>query len=207
MTNLPNLDTNTIEQRRINLLIWLYEKEHPLTILHGLDLSDTGLFIIEDSAASIIRSGLSNPERRMNESVALITVNVAAKTPDTEQFVYGITSFQFENLGTADSVLSLSQEQFHPGEIEVHSHLFITPDYLGETDIGDLIASLEGPAWVHPQATQRTTAQRIFGILSVYSNHFASLQFYLHDLRDTLTIQNNYGLKKLGQPISLIDAY
>lgn len=203
----PNLDANTIEARRIELLMWLYVEEHPLSILHNLELSDAGVFMIDDSAASSIREGLANPVRRKNESVALATVAVMAKTPDTQQFVYQVRSFQFKNLGTADSVLSLLREQFNAGEIEVHSHLFSSPDYLGQTDIGDLIASLEGPAWVHPQANYRHTAQRIFGILSIHSNRFASLQFYLHDLRDILSIENNYGLKKLGQPISLLDAY
>lgn len=205
--NLPHLDADTIEQRRIDLLSHLYHAEHPLTIFHQLKKSEAFAFTINDDSASAIRESLSNPVRQMNESIALATVKIAGQIPDTSHFVFQIVSFYFENLGTADSVLSVSRERFNAGEIEVHTHLYSSPDYLGQTDIGDLIAALEGPAWVHPQPAYVTTAQRIFGILSIYANHIAELQFYLHDLRDKLTAQNQYGLKRLGMPIRLPNAY
>ena len=204
---LSHFDTETIEQRRIKLLTHLYDKEHPLKIFHHLKQSDTFAFTINDDSASAIRAGLSNPIRQTNESIALATVKIAGQIPDTHHFVFQIIAFNFENLGTADSVLSLSRERFNAGEIEVHTHLYSSPDYLGQTDIGDLIALLEGPAWVHPQPAYVTTAQRIFGVLSIYANHIAELQFYLHDLRESLTANNQYGLKTLGMPIRLPNAY
>lgn len=205
--NLPHLDADTIEQRRMTLLTHLYHAEHPLTILYNLPQSDAFAFTIDDKSALVIRKALSNPMRQMNESIALARVKIAGQIPDTHQFVFQITSFQFENLGTADSVLSLARERFNAGEIEVHTHLYSSPDYLGQTDIGDLIAAVEGPAWVHPQPAYISTAQHIFGVLSIYANKVAELQFYLHDLRDNLIAENSYGLKKLGMPITLPDAY
>lgn len=196
-----------IEARRINLLDKLARNEHPMTILENLELYPHAVFFLSDAAALAIRQGLENPRRRKNESSALARVTVAAQTIDGLNLVYRIESFQFENIGTADGVISVERDRLNTGEIEMHSHVSKRPDYLGKVDIGDLIATIEGPAWVDPISKRVNPAQRVFGILSVYPKKFAQMQFYLHDLTDSLDAWNNYGLKKFGLPISLPDAF
>lgn len=202
-----DMDNTTIETRRIELLDILNMEAHPLEIFFGLEQSEIAAFVISDTAASTIRRGLSNPYRRDNESSALAKVEVAATTPDHSGIVYLVRAFHFENLGTADAVLSVERDRLKAGEIEVHTHLYNRPDYLGNTDVGDLIAAIEGPAWVDPATKKVEPALRIFGVLSVYFDHLAELQFYVHDLRHDLSTLNNYGLKRLGQSIRLLDAY
>lgn len=195
-----------IEERRLNLLMKLSVEAHPLDIFLQLEYSHAAAFTVSEKAAQSIRNGLANPYRQHNESSALVTFKIAAQTPDAKQVVYEIVSFVFENVGMVDTVF-VERERLGRGEIEVHSHTFMTPDYLGNVDVGDLIAAVEGPAWHHPQMKHTSGAVRIFGILSIYRNRIAQLQFYHHDLRDQLTLSNNYGLEKLGNPIRLLDAY
>jgi hypothetical protein len=199
------LDESQIEERRMDLLQRL-APFHPLTIFHDLEQSQKAAFIISDKAARSIRRSLAEPRYRMNESAALAKVKVSARTPDASAYVYQIESFRFEAIGTADAVMT-ERERLNEGEIEVHSHVFSRPDYLGKTDIGDLIACVEGPAWHAPRPQLLDTGVRIFGILSIYASRFAHLQFYRHDLRDDLSRENNFGLKKLGMAISLPNAF
>lgn len=195
-----------IEARRLDLLESL-ERFSPMTIFADLEQSSHAAFIISDAAARSIRRALALPQYRNNESTALAKVKIAAKTPDDSGYVYLIEAFHFENLGNADGVYSAERDILHEGEIEVHSHVFSRPEYLGKTDIGDLIACVEGPAWHSPRPQIFDTALRIFGILSVYPNRMAQLQFYRHDLRSDLSEANNFGLSRAGMPISFPNAY
>jgi hypothetical protein len=200
------LNTTEIEERRMDLLKRL-EAFHPLSVFEGLEQSRIAAFIIGDKAARSIRRALAEPRYRLNESAGLAKVKIAARTPDATGYVYQIESFHFESLGTADGVISAERDELNEGEIEVHSHVFSRPDYLGKTDIGDLIACVEGPAWHCPRPQPMDTAVRIFGIISIYASRFAHIQFYRHDLRDDLSLENNFGLKKLGMAISLPNAF
>ena len=199
------LDTTEIEERRMDLLRRL-ENYHPLSIFLDLEQSKKAAFIISDKAARSIRRALAQPRFRLNESAALAKVKIHARTPDASAYVYQIESFRFEAIGTADAVL-VERDTLNEGEIEMHSHVFTRPDYLGKTDIGDLVACVEGPAWNPPQPQPMDTAVRIFGILSVYASRFAHIQMYRHDLRDDLSQENSFGLKKLGMAISLPNAF
>jgi hypothetical protein len=199
-------DSTNIEERRFDVLNWL-EALDPFTIFYDLEQSKAAAFIIRNKAAKSIRRGFADPLRRANESSALAKVSIAAQTPDASGLVYSIDVFRFENVGSADGVMSLERERLNAGEIEVHSHVFSRPDYLGKIDVGDLIAAVEGPAWISPQAQQSNYALRIFGILSLYPTRLAQLQFYCHDLSDDLSSSNNFGLKTLGMPISLPNAF
>lgn len=196
-----------IETRRMDLLERLSSDVHPLTILQDLEQSPIASIRISDEAADAIREGLADPRRRKWESSALAKVKLAAQTADGAGSVYLIESFRFENIGSADGVIATERSQLNPGEIECHSHVSSRPEYLGQVDAGDLIAAIEGPAWLDPGKKQAQGAIRIFGILSVHKQHLARLQFYFHDLRDTLEAWNDYGLKKFGMPITLPDAY
>ncbi|MGB7337925.1 MAG: hypothetical protein WBC91_03455 [Phototrophicaceae bacterium] len=201
------MDAFTIEKRRIDLLHRLEREAHPLDIFYDLDINASAAFTVSDTALATIRAGLSKRQRRVNESVALVTVKVAGMTPDKLNVVYEISDFIFEGLGTKDSVLAAERDTLDVGEIEVHTHLFATPEYLGQTDVGDLIASIAGPAWVHPIMKMMQPTQRIFGILSIYRNRRVQFDFYEHDLRQPLIKSNNYGLKRLGLPIVIQNAY
>jgi hypothetical protein len=201
------MDDKTIEKRRIDLLDKLYAEVHPVTILDDLDIDRDVVFMMGETAASAIRAGLADPGRRKFESTALAKVKLAAQTADGDNYVFLIERFQFENVGNADGVLSVARDWLNLGEIEVHSHVYSRPEYLGQVDVGDLIAALEGPAWVHPHLEQASPAQRVIGILSVHHDGLARLQFYSHDLRGKLDAWNNYGLKKFGLPISILDAF
>jgi hypothetical protein len=199
-------DSTNIEERRMDLLRELYEL-HPLAIFHELEQSKAAAFVISNKAAKSIRQGFANPLRRENESSALAKVSLAAQTPDASGLVYSVQSFRFENVGDADGVEAVERERLNAGEIEVHSHVYSRPDYLGKTDIGDLVAAIEGPAWISPHSEPTDHAIRIFGVLSLYTYHLARLQFYIHDLADDLSRNNNYGLKRLGMPITLAEAF
>ena len=203
---MPPMDANTIEKRRIELLNRLAIEVHPLAIFQELDVDKSAAFTLSNGAEKSIRQGLSRRQRRINESSALITVKVAALTPDKTKTVYEVKEFLFENIGTSDAVL-VERERLKAGEIEAHTHVYTTPDYLGKTDVGDLIAAVEGPAWVYPTTNMMNPALRIFGILSIYPDRSAELQFYSHDLRDLLHMSNNYGLKKFGLPVHIKSAY
>lgn len=200
------LDTSQIEERRMDLLRRL-EDLHPLSIFLDLEQSTKAAFIISDKAARSIRRALAQPRYRLNESAALAKVKIHARTPDDSAYVYQIESFRFETIGDADGVVSVERDSLNEGEIEIHSHVFSRPDYLGKTDIGDLIACVEGPAWHSPRPQPMDTAVRIFGVLSIYASRFAHLQMYRHDLRDDLSQENSFGLKKLGMAISLPNAF
>lgn len=200
------MSTDTIEKRRIELLNRLDFEAHPLAIFYDLTTNESVAFTLSDSALNSIRHGLSKRKRRVNESSALVKTKIVALTADKSNAIYEVTQFTFENLGTSDSVM-VERERLNPGEIEVHTHVHPTPDYLGHTDVGDLIATVEGPAWVHPTNAVMLPAVRIFGILSIYHNRIAQLQFYQHDLRELLLASNNYGLKKLGLAVTIQNAY
>lgn len=204
---MPVMDAEIIEKRRAELLNRLERDVHPLAIFYDLERSEDVAFTISPSASVVIRRGLANRERRIKESSAIAVVKLAATTPDKTKSVFEIRDFTFESIGTTDSVLSLERDILKPGEIEVHSHLSRTPDYLGHTDVGDLIAAVAGPAWVHPTTKTMLPALRIFGVLSIYQNRIAELQFYRHDLRDSLARVNNYGLKQAGLPLVIKNAF
>ena len=187
---MPAMDAETIEKRRFELLNRLGTEVHPLAIFYDLERSVDVAFTLSLTAQNTIRRGLANRERRIRESSALATVKLAATTPDKSKSVFEITEFVFETLGTTDSVLSIERDILQPGEIEVHTHLPRTPDYLGHTDAGDLIAAVEGPAWVDPTTKMMLPALRIFGILSIYRNRIAELQFYRHDLAPLIRFPN-----------------
>ncbi|MGJ3239219.1 MAG: hypothetical protein ACFE0Q_10980 [Anaerolineae bacterium] len=199
------MDVTTIERRRLDLLERLIDEAHPLAIFYDLDIIDNIIFTLSDSVRATLQHAIQQGARRTRESSALATVKVAALTPDKKQGVYQVTDFVFETIGTTDHVLSAERERLGAGEIEVHTHLPQTPDYLGYTDVGDLIAAVEGPAWVHPTTNTMIPALRIYSILSIYNAHLAYLHFYNHDLRDALDADNNYGLKRLGQPVIISD--
>lgn len=200
------MDANSIEKRRSGLLNRLDSEAHLLAIFYDLAINQTIAFTLSQTAIKSIKFGLSQRQRRVNESSALVKIKIAALTPDKSKAVYEVTDFTFENLGTSNSV-TVDRERLNPGEIEVHSHVFSTPDYLGHTDVGDLIAAVEGPAWVHPTNAVLLPAVRIFGILSIHHNRVARLQFYQHDLRESLLASNNYGLEKLGLAVTIVNAY
>lgn len=202
-----DMDASVIEQRRLELLDKLYTEVHPLAIFADLDEAQRVVFVMSDEIADTIRLGLKDARRRTYESSALAVVNLAAQTEDGFNQVFGLAHFQFENIGTADGVVSVARERLGAGEIEIHSHVYHRPDYLDEVDVADLIAAIEGPAWVHPQTKQMNPAQRVFGILSIHRNGLARLQFYIHDLRENLVAWNNYGLKKFGKVMSLPNAF
>jgi hypothetical protein len=199
-------ENTNIEERRMELLARL-EELHPLAIFNHLEQSKAAAFTISNKAAKAIRRGFFEPPRRSNESSALAKVSIAAQTPDGSGLVYRVDAFRFETIGTADGVESVARERLNPGEIEVHSHVFSRPEYLGNVDVGDLIAAVEGPAFISPRLEASDYALRIFGILSLYPSRLAQLQFYVHDLSDNLDSTNNFGLKKLGMPISLPKAF
>jgi hypothetical protein len=180
---------------------------NPVAIFDDLEQSKAAAFVISNKAAKAIRRGFFEPLRRVNESSALAKVSISAQTPDGTGLVYSVDAFRFENLGTADGVEAVERERLNAGEIEVHSHVFTRPDYLGNVDVGDLIAAVEGPAWISPRPEPTDYALRIFGILSLYPTRIAKLQFYVHDLSDDLDSANNYGLKTLGMPISLLNVF
>jgi len=202
----PPMDAYTIEKRRLELLNRLAIEVHPLAIFYELDTDKSVAFTLSDSAEKSIRQGLSRRQRQVNESSVLLTVRVAALTPDKTKTVYEVTDFVFENIGTSDAVL-VERERLQAEEIEAHTHVYTTADYLGQTDAGDLIAAVEGPAWVHPTHSMMNPAMRIFGILSIYPERITELQFYSHDLAELLHVSNNYGLKKLGLPIIVENAF
>lgn len=201
------MDAVTIEKRRIDLLDRLEYEAHPLDIFYHLDVNASVAFTLNDKVLNQIQRSLSDRQRRNNESAGLVTVKVAGMTPDKSNIVYEITDFVFETLGTKDSVLAPERDQLGVGEIEIHTHISATPDYLGQTDVGDLIASVAGPAWVHPIVKMMQATQRIFGILSIYRNRIVQFDFYEHDLRRSLIKSNNYGLMRLGVPLVIENAY
>ncbi|MEM9950134.1 MAG: hypothetical protein AAF846_00930 [Chloroflexota bacterium] len=199
------MDVEQIEQRRLKVLDVLATL-HPLAIFTELSVDESLAFKLSQNALSAIRKGLSHAKRRQNESLALGTVTVAAQTPDYQQTLYEMNQFKFEHVGGRDMVYT-ERHTLKTGEIEIHTHIPMTPDYLGNTDVGDLIAAIEGPAWVHPTTKLMQAHLRIFAILSVYPNRLAQLDFYSHNLLGALSASHNYGLRRAGYPIIIPDAY
>lgn len=200
------LGISKIEQRRHQLLAVL-DQLHPLAIFTELKVDTSVGFLLSQGALFAIRKAVSQPIRRRNESVGLGTVQVAGRTPDDSQILYGMSHLSFKAIGGKDSVMALDHERLNPGEIELHTHLPSAPDYLGQTDVGDLIAAIEGPAWVHPTTKLAQPHLRIFGILSILRHHQAQLDFYKHNLNDDLSAANNFGLYRAGYPVLIPNAY
>lgn len=204
-------DDDRLQARRLDLLDFLsdeVERRSQVIILPNLRQNKSAAFIISDPAAKAIREALQNIYLRVNESSALARVSSVAQTPDASGIVYRIDSFQFETIGTADYVVGIERDSLKPGEIEVHTHVYSRPEFLDQVDINDVIATVSGPAWNGSLNGDINDGHlRIFGVLSIHKNGLARLQFYLHNLRDDLSARNNYGLSRLGAPITLLDVF
>lgn len=200
-----------LQLRRLQLLRMLEHRvklSNQVEILHNLQMDKSAAFVMSDSAAESIRAGLQDKRRLRNESTALGHLSVAAQTPDSSGIVYKLDALKFENIGVVDHVIASERESLGVGEVEIHTHVYSRPMYLDNTDVADVITAVAGPAWVDPYKPHSFNRHmRVFGIISIHWHGLARLQFYCHNLEDDLSAQNNFGLKKFGNPIVLLSAF
>src|SRR5262245_13782567 len=94
-----------LQLRRLQLLRILDQRvvqTHQVEILHNLQQNKTAAFLINDTAAAVIRAGLQDKRRRRYESTASGYLSVVAYTTDDSGVVYQLDEFIFENIGAAD---------------------------------------------------------------------------------------------------------
>jgi hypothetical protein len=200
-----------LQLRRLELLRKLEQRimqTQQAEILRDLKRDKSAAFIMSHPAVVAIRRGLQDKRRHKNESAALGHLSVAAQTPDATGIVYQLDAFTFENIGEADYVMAVERDTLDVGEVEIHTHVYSRPMYLDNIDIADVVSAVAGPSWIDPyDAAVSHGHRRVFGIMSLHWHGLARLQFYCHNLLDDLTIANNYGLKKLGNPVVVPNAF
>ena len=210
LENSQNSD-DVLKLRRMQLLHVLEQRVSQykqVEILNNVRMDKSAAFVIDEVAAASIRAGLQDKRRRRNESTALGHLSVAAQTPDLSGIVYKLDSFKFENIGGVDHVMASERETLAVGEVEIHTHVYARPIYLNNIDVADVISALAGPAWIDPHNPQSFDGQkRVFGIMSVHWHGLVRLQFYCHSLKDSVSRQNNFGLKKFGNPVVLVSVF